>query len=209
MKKLTSDPRNGLYELRSADASQLLAGALKNRPISEARIQRFAADMRRNAWSENGEPVILDYDGRLLDGQHRMRALTLVDKPVHIYLTFLPSRVQANAFDTMDTGVARTAGDRLHMDDVRYSSTVASIARLCLRLESGPNPFAPGKRLNKNTIAEIRRFYGNHTPALSAVATKIQENATSDPSLPSRGSSASPRALGWSRTIRSASCGSG
>jgi hypothetical protein len=44
----------------------------RNRPIRRTRVARYADAMRRGHWRVNGEAVIFDSEGNLLNGQHRL-----------------------------------------------------------------------------------------------------------------------------------------
>src|SRR5262245_19389750 len=56
-------------------AADLLKDRPPNRPISKARVRLMIEDMRAGRWVDNGEPLILTEDLRVLDGQHRLQAV--------------------------------------------------------------------------------------------------------------------------------------
>ncbi len=46
-----------------------------NRPLSRKDIERYAASMESGRWLLNGETIIFDNTGNLLNGQHRLVAV--------------------------------------------------------------------------------------------------------------------------------------
>jgi hypothetical protein len=89
----------------------------RNRPISEAQVYRFAEDMMAGRWQYNGEAIKWSTLNELLDGQHRLLGLSLLDDSVSIpflVVTGLPTASQS----TMDQGRTRTAGDQLNIDKI-------------------------------------------------------------------------------------------
>jgi len=57
-----------------SDARALLEGSDGNRPISMIRVKRYADDMKRGRWRGGDSVMIVTGVGRVLDGQHRLRA---------------------------------------------------------------------------------------------------------------------------------------
>ena len=55
-------------------AKELLDYNKKNRSLSKATVDRYAEDMRKDNWQQNGEAIKIDWDGNLIDGQHRLAA---------------------------------------------------------------------------------------------------------------------------------------
>ena len=54
-------------------AEQLLSvNADEQRNINKRRVDQYATDMAKGLWKANGEPIIIDERGRLIDGQHRL-----------------------------------------------------------------------------------------------------------------------------------------
>jgi hypothetical protein len=50
-----------------------------NRGVVTARVDQYAADMRRGEWRVNGEAIKISADGKILDGQHRLLAVLEAD----------------------------------------------------------------------------------------------------------------------------------
>lgn len=178
MKKLGAvDRRDGWYEISPADAVTLLAGKLKNRPVSEHQVWIYAEDIRKRNWVSNGESVVMSHDGRLLDGQHRMLAIISADKPLMTYVVFLPERISASAFDTMNQGRKRSVADRLFMEDVKNTSIVASVLRLAVNEERGSERGAMtgGNRIGP---AAGRKYFLQHAQEVIDVSYLVGSKRT-------------------------------
>lgn len=88
-------------------AAHWLTFNISNRSVTNARVERFKEDMERDQWRMNGETIRFAY-GKLLDGQHRLQALTLSGKTLPFMVAFgLDPETQV----TMDTGRSRTPRD--------------------------------------------------------------------------------------------------
>lgn len=56
-------------------AADLLSRNMKNRPVSQQRVRKYMAAMVAGKWLLNGEAIKISIDGRLIDGQHRLKAI--------------------------------------------------------------------------------------------------------------------------------------
>lgn len=111
-----------VIKITPALANQWLVNNSRNRHLSEDLVVNYATEMEAGRWAVNGESIKFDTNGRLIDGQHRLRAVILYGKPV----TSLVLRgVDPTAFDTLDTGKRRTSGDVLSINGVKNANRVA------------------------------------------------------------------------------------
>jgi hypothetical protein len=90
-------------------AEQLLSTMVKNRELSQLKVVEYAIAMDEGRWSLNGETIKIDKQGRLFDGQNRLNACILANKPFRTYVA--RGIEDANAFSTVDVGKNRTGGD--------------------------------------------------------------------------------------------------
>ncbi|MEC3957532.1 hypothetical protein VMT65_31175 [Nocardia sp. CDC153] len=95
----------------AAMARRELERNINNRPVRLARVQQYLDDMTAGRWRFNGEAIKFAYDGRLLDGQHRLMALARTSGLVIPMLVVrgLPDDAQV----TMDQGTKRSPADQL------------------------------------------------------------------------------------------------
>lgn len=128
------DVRDGWYEITPSNAQQQLDNGSRNRPLSEFRAQKLAAEIQAGRFRENGESVIFDPQGRLLDGQHRLRACVLANKPITTYCVF---GIPNSYFASLDQGKIRGGGDLAALMDFSNYNTVAALARIAIRYADG------------------------------------------------------------------------
>ncbi|MFI5783529.1 hypothetical protein [Nocardia sp. NPDC051570] len=120
----------------AADARAWLKANARNRPISPAIVARYRSDMQAGLWTFAADPIRFDTAGRLLDGQHRAKALADCDPPVtlpFLVVRGLPTEAQL----VMDQGRKRDAGQQLSMLGVKNAFNIASGAKVLLLWESG------------------------------------------------------------------------
>lgn len=136
-------------------AREYLARNMKNRNLREQTALTYALDMERGDWSWNGEAIKFAQDGTLLDGQHRLYAITLANKPIRmLVIRNLPNETQ----HTMDTGVRRTLPDVLKLrGEVNYVQLAATL-RGIYNWESGIRRFGGGAKANGATNTQLLRL---------------------------------------------------
>src|SRR5271166_4328515 len=94
-------------------AKELLLNAKKNRNLNEKTVRRYADDMSAGRWQVNGQGIVIDVQGQMIDGQHRCSAIILSQKAQNI---FVVRGVATAAMETMDTGKARSLADVLTLE---------------------------------------------------------------------------------------------
>lgn len=107
-----------------AKAQEYLNTSMGNRPISKPTVHSYADTMKQGGWMLNGVPIVFDTDGHLLDGHHRLEAITLAGIPVKMDVC---RGVQSEAFTTYDCGRHRSLGQLLAMQSVKNYNTVGSV----------------------------------------------------------------------------------
>lgn len=114
-----------------------------NRRLDMARVSKFAEAMRlgpthRGGWKLNPEGMIcFAHDGALLNGQHRLTAVTKARVPVEFYIA---TKVDPEMQIVMDKGRPRKVSDNLHMFHEiprKYANKAAVLARHILTFEHG------------------------------------------------------------------------
>jgi len=125
------------WEIITPDiASTLLESMAGNRPVAQRRVERMAADIKAGKWAENGESIIIDDDGRLLDGQHRCWAVVEASKAIR---TVVVRGVHPAMFVSIDQGRYRTDADILSIADgsTKTPKLLAAALRLLMWWEGG------------------------------------------------------------------------
>lgn len=115
-------------------AGQLLQFNHGNRKPSRAKIARFADVIRAGGWTLNGESVKFGADGRLLDGQSRLRAIVEAGQAAPLELCGgLPPAAQR----TMDCGEMRKGTHTLEMLGEQHAAILSPALRLVFKWERG------------------------------------------------------------------------
>jgi len=116
-------------------ASEWLGSNHNNRNQRGRKIVSYGRDMLNGEWLTTGESIKFDWNGHLIDGQHRLEAVAQTGITiVSIVVRGLDPRVQR----VLDTNVRRSAADALEFAGVKLSAKdIASCARVGIAYESG------------------------------------------------------------------------
>ena len=142
-----------------------------NRPLNTKIVKRYARAIENDAWLPTGEAIKFAETGQLLDGQHRLGAIVLADKPVEMLVVRgLPLEAQT----VMDTGRQRAASDVLAMHGYRNGKTLAAAAKILWVIErDGSLPSA--QQQLEVTNDEVLDYVENH-PELVSTADVVVSN---------------------------------
>lgn len=133
-------------------ASILLGNNDNNRALSLKIAKQYAEEMKAGNWQLNGDAIRIDINGKLLDGQHRLKACILSGISLEtLIITGLPK----STFKTMDTGKATGTADSLKISGYSYTSCLASASRFTKKWllgERNINIYNGGVRKFSNTV---------------------------------------------------------
>lgn len=155
------------------DAKELLAHNHVNRNLRDGVVRAYKQDMDRGRWTMTGEPIQISEQGNLLNGQHRLTALSMSKVAFLDMLVVrgLPEEAQL----LMDQGAGRSVTDVLKMEygDLKNATIVSSIARW---LAAAPYP-GPGFGLalkQKVSSAAALAAFRRHPEEIIRAAEKGQ-----------------------------------
>lgn len=105
------------YAIRTSITPQMAAkylerNRLPNRHLKESHVAILAREMREHRWQCNGEALIFDVEGNILDGQHRLRAIVQSGVTIDSYIVH---GMSPDVMPTLDRGSLRSIGDLLGM----------------------------------------------------------------------------------------------
>lgn len=115
-------------------ARTLLESNTVNRKLSQRNISSLAKQIQMGNFKETGDTIKISKTGRLLDGQHRLKAIILANQAVD--LSFCAG-LDDNIFDVLDTGKSRSAADVLSVTGVKNPGDLSSAARHLMSIKSG------------------------------------------------------------------------
>ena len=98
-----------------------------NRKISERHVQRLARDMREGKWRLTHNGIAFAPDGTLLDGQHRLWAITMADVPIEMIVW---RNVDPDSMMAIDCGKLRSTADILNIAGTNGDVTNHRLATL-------------------------------------------------------------------------------
>ena len=120
------EPTAVLTTVTPTMASDWLASAHPNRPISRRRVRTIARAINEGLWQVNGQALILCSNFLLLDGRHRCAAIVQAGLSVQTMVSV--GRWPA-CFKTMDQGGKRSGADVLAIAGQAHAQTLCSALR--------------------------------------------------------------------------------
>lgn len=155
-------------------AAELLTSNTRNRPLRRSAVDFYSSEMKKGQWRLNGESIKISKTGVIIDGQHRLQAV--IDSGISIN-TYITTGIEDDVFDTVDTGIKRTAADSAHLMGCKNAKNVMAIARWvhsyeyfesrdgfqgCLTTQASARP----------SNHDLINLYSSH-PELSIITTKL------------------------------------
>lgn len=123
------------------------------RNMRDTKVQQYARDMAAGHWPITGDTVKISTEGRLIDGQHRLSAVSLADVEVTMLVAF---DVDPAVMPVLDTGLGRTFGDVLSVDGGPRKFIVGAIVRYICFWESGNYMASTGNGRPVPTMTEMK-----------------------------------------------------
>jgi hypothetical protein len=158
-------------------AASLLAGSNGNRPMKLAKVAAYARDMTAGRWMANGESLIIDANGALIDGHHRLNACITADTP---FQTLVVWGAPVDAQKTVDMGASRTSADALHFYGHKNATQANAIVRCLMSIQQGrarsanPSTQEIFEFLDANpSIEAAATFAGRHQKAPNGIRTML------------------------------------
>ncbi len=134
-----------------------------NRPIRDHHVQMLAKEMKEARWQLNGEAIVFDSNGGLLDGQHRLWAAYSFAQS---FQSVVVRGVHPDAFHTIDSGMKRSAGDVLTKSGLQYGTLTAAAIRLVSFYENGARDH---KLIQRTSNAETMELVAKYPRIKEAV----------------------------------------
>lgn len=153
-----------------------------NRQVSLASKDAYLRDMLAGQWAFNGQTMVFDLAGHMLDGQHRMGALaeTVKTMPGFPGLPFvIVQGVDISAQETMDAGRKRSVADQLNIgqSDKIGTKIVAALRALYLLGNAGSGGKLGGGKLTNAMLFDMFRKHTNiHKSVTLAYAKDADDN---------------------------------
>ena len=125
---------NTVVMVSAETAKRWLEQNKKNRNISQAVVAKYLGDMKAGLWSFAADPIRFDIDGNLLDGQHRLTALSEADTSIPMLVV---RGLHPDSQLVMDQGRKRNAGQQLELHGIKNAKHVAAAVKFLITWERG------------------------------------------------------------------------
>lgn len=112
-------------------ADNMLKSNHKNRPMRPSHVEFLVALLRRGEWLLNGDAIRFDWNGVLIDGQHRLMAISKSGIAVQ---SWVMRGLDPDSFKTIDTGSKRSGADMFSVEGEKNPKILASGARIIANL---------------------------------------------------------------------------
>lgn len=137
-------------------AEQWLEKNKQNRPLRDHHVVSLAKEMKEGRWMLNGEAIVFDENGDLLDGQHRLWAAF---DHGQTFQSVIVRGVDPASFGTIDSGMKRSAGDVLAKAGVQYGTLVGAAIRLVHFYATGRRDHTIVQRMSNAETLELLDQY--------------------------------------------------
>lgn len=147
-------------------ADAMLKSNTNNRNLRATHVNEMVRDMQAGKFQMNGDAIRFDRNGTLLDGQHRLHAIS---KSGRAQTMLVIEGLDPESMKTIDGGVKRTNGDRLSIHGVKNGAMVAAMISIL-------NVLARNNFNVRMTPQEIFDVYDRH-PSLARSAKEANGTA--------------------------------
>lgn len=146
----------------------LAATTFRNRDVSMVVINRYASDMAAGKWALNGESIVLDDNGNVIDGQHRLRAIIKAGVPIK---SLVVRGADHSVFPTFDIGAKRGGKDVLSIAGYANARSLAAILKNIVALDSSGFSNGPrgGGSLVKHRL-DYLQLANNHPESIQSTS---------------------------------------
>jgi hypothetical protein len=138
-----------------ARAARYLEHNIRNRRLSQAHIEAIARDLAQDRWMFNAQPICFANNGRLLNGQHRLRAVIRAGRPIEVPVV---RGLDEAAYATYDSHPKRRADLGDPLETFGDQALAHAMANLLWRHER--KALAIGNA--KATAAEVQQIVRQH-----------------------------------------------
>jgi hypothetical protein len=159
---MSKKPTYEIIKVNPALAQSWLDTMVGNRTLKEDKVFQYARDMDEGRWHLSGQPVKFDTAGRLMDGQHRLVAVTLANCTVEMEVV---RDINPAAMMSIDEGTPRSFSDILRIGGTDYAQLLSSSLAWSWKLWSG-NLWSVSRRASRAELVELNKTMG---PALKAI----------------------------------------
>jgi hypothetical protein len=166
-------PKEQWEWITPAIAEQYLEFNEKNRKLRKETVEVYARDLRAGKWLISGDTIKFDSTGRLIDGQHRLKAILLANTATW---GLVVRGVEPDVQRVLDTQARRSAADALRFAGIdKNAQLISGIARNALLytdfMENKPSK--PIFNVTSASHTEIQAWTLDHPEASEAAVMAL------------------------------------
>lgn len=135
-----------------------------NRSVRKTHVNYLKSVMDDGEWVLNGQPIVFSSDGKLLDGQHRLKAVIKHGDSVAFDVRF---GIDPETFFTLDEGVKRNPSDVFNVKGVTNYTHKSAATKMIMDLLAGQKR-GGGSNHKRISNKEIYDFF-TRTPKINEV----------------------------------------
>ena len=143
------------------------------RKVDRGQVEKLKTAIKNNEWKENGATIVFDSEGNLLDGQHRLHAISESGKTVNSLVVTGVAKGKAT-FQTIGDEKPRKAGDFIK---AKYAAAIAGVGRIQWLINHGHWP--PGRGGGGGgvipPIYEVVKLVEPHIPFLEELGQQLDQ----------------------------------
>ena len=146
--------------------TEWLEGMQRNRDVTQAWVHSIARKMRTGRWVDTGETIKFDWNGAMIDGQHRSWGYLESGLPEMEFLVM--HGLDPDAQDFMDTNRVRTPANTLQMAGIPNARLLSATIMLIAEYEAGFMPGSNAWRVRPDN-AETKEIAGKRPQIVASV----------------------------------------
>lgn len=161
-------------------AEELLRVDGPQRNLKPTVLNRYITDMDLGLWGQCYDPIVVDKNGHVINGQHRLNAIIKSGKS-HTFIVV--EDAETDSIHTMDKGTPRSVNDDLLIKGITNRTSISAAARIVVRYDidpgrvwSGPNQ-PTGRQVFKEVETNLTQYEWATASALG-IAREIKSHAT-------------------------------
>lgn len=123
-----------------------------NRVIKQDILRGLVSYLKNDTFKVNGETIVFDSEGSLMDGHHRLEAVAAAGVPA---IFIVVRGVERSTWTTMDSGTARSLGDVFRIEGIPNYNSVSSVVAGTYAMRNnkiGTNTLGAGNKLKRNGL---------------------------------------------------------
>lgn len=123
-----------------------------NRVIKQDILRGLVSYLKNDTFKVNGETIVFDSEGSLMDGHHRLEAVAAAGVPA---IFIVVRGVERSTWTTMDSGTARSLGDVFRIEGIPNYNSVSSVVAGTYAMRNnkiGTNTLGAGNKLKRDGL---------------------------------------------------------